>query len=123
MMEPGPREHHAVEQRRREARRRAAGDFPEKPVRAGAVEIHGTPDAGVHRRQDTRRAVDHRRHVTDQGLVQDGLHGGALVRSALGVPLEDGPGCHGELGVLERFFHGPEHGCILVYSEVPVQRI
>jgi hypothetical protein len=59
----------------------------------------------MHRRQDSRRPVDHRGHVTDEGFVEEGFDHGPVVASAFGVPLEGGPGGHGEFAGLGRAIH------------------
>lgn len=75
----GPRQHKTVEDRRGDAGRDSVSERAQHAARRRAVKVERVAHAGVDRRDDDGIAVDDESDVADDGLVEDGVHGGGVV--------------------------------------------
>ncbi len=92
MMERRAGQHEPVEQRDRHTGVHPSLQRPQHAAGSRAVEVELLPAAPMDGGDDHWLAVDHEADMADEGLVNDGLDGGAVIHSALGQTLDGGAG-------------------------------
>lgn len=110
VMERRARHHQTVDDRRRHAGGRAAGERLQHSARDGAVHVQPVADARVNGRDDERLLVEGEADVDDQRLVEDRVNRRFVVAGSRRNA------AHGSTG---RRFHRREHARRLVHRTDP----